>query len=347
MPASPLELDGRPLRLKKAVLAPDFEGRTVLTSDYWSYVELWLRRQKFKEAAFYWNQASEFSKAASGVSSVSAPLPLYYSFLNATKALLAAKDIYSGPYHGLSGRTETKRKAALSGEIVTIVKGGVAPAVSRLFADAEPRRSVSLKQLLYNIPYIHRCYTLTFPLKKELFIPIVGAEYVIKNGSTESWLQFRPDVHFGVNEILASLPADVEQDVGVKNAFVLRAKSRFKWHSNPGNRARNIAKIQNYNSRMRKNLSYIRGQPPTWYLKRQISSADVVNRSTILITLIAMHRLSELARYNPLKLERLLGTQANWLLTEFIRSAPIQFLDEVATEITGQTLAVPFVTGQR
>jgi hypothetical protein len=98
---------------------------------------------------------------------------------------------------------------------------------------------------------------------------------------------------------------------------------------------------------MRKHLFYIRGQPPTWYLRRRLNNSDVIDRSTISMTFFAMHRLSELARYDPLKLERLLGTQANWLLTEFIGSAPIQFLDEIATEITGQTLTVPFVRGLR
>jgi hypothetical protein len=42
----------------------------------------------------------------------------------------------------------------------------------------------------------------------------------------------------------------------------------------------------------------------------------------------------------------LLETQQNWLISEFIGSAaPLQFLDEIATEITGQNLAIPFVRG--
>jgi len=59
--------------------------------------------------------------------------------------------------------------------------------------------------------------------------------------------------------------------------------------------------------------------------------------------LIGMHRFSELARYNPLRLKLLLDSQQNWLISEFIGSAPLQFLDEIATEITGQQLARPFV----
>ncbi|WFU06321.1 YaaC family protein (plasmid) [Rhizobium sp. CB3171] len=54
-----------------------------------------------------------------------------------------------------------------------------------------------------------------------------------------------------------------------------------------------------------------------------------------------MHRLSELSRYDPLKLSKLLETQRNWLLAEFIKTAPIQFLDEIACELTGQEIFVP------
>jgi hypothetical protein len=49
----------------------------------------------------------------------------------------------------------------------------------------------------------------------------------------------------------------------------------------------------------------------------------------------AMHRLSELSRYDPLALAGHFNVNHNWLLTEFIRMAPGQFVYGMASEITG------------
>lgn len=53
-----------------------------------------------------------------------------------------------------------------------------------------------------------------------------------------------------------------------------------------------------------------------------------------------MHRLSELARYKPYILKAHLESQHNWLLTEFIMRSSKQFIDEIATEITGDLFKV-------
>ena len=61
------------------------------------------------------------------------------------------------------------------------------------------------------------------------------------------------------------------------------------------------------------------------------------------MTLAAMHRISELCRYRPLELDSFLSGQENWLLTEFISQAPIQFIDEISSEITGYVFLTPNV----
>jgi hypothetical protein len=48
-----------------------------------------------------------------------------------------------------------------------------------------------------------------------------------------------------------------------------------------------------------------------------------------------MHRLSEICRYKPIELASFLAGQKNWLLSEFIEVAAGQFIDEIATELTG------------
>ncbi len=56
-----------------------------------------------------------------------------------------------------------------------------------------------------------------------------------------------------------------------------------------------------------------------------------------------MHRISELCRYKPLQLSSFLSGQQNWLLSEFIQRASIQFFDEIASEITGYRFLAPNV----
>lgn len=342
MPDQPIILNGRQIPIHRATLDAKMGDPTVLTSDFWSYVELWLRRNRSYEAMFYWEQAREFYEASRSLSSISAPLTLYYSFLNATKALLEYNNVAVGPFHGTSGRVTTK-KATLAGELVKFGTKGVAPALANLLGDKDTRGSYTLKQILYNLPFIHRAYTITFSKQPELFVPLREFHYVRKVDSSESWILLSLDIKSDPQQIISLLPKGYERDIGWPEHYLVRTKQRFKWRDGDENIQSNLIRISNYNKKIRQDIKYIRGQPPTWYLKLSRNSPDIIARSTLSLMLSAMHRLSELARYNPVRLKLLLETQQNWLISEFIGSAPLQFLDEIATEMTGQNLAFPFV----
>ncbi len=58
-----------------------------------------------------------------------------------------------------------------------------------------------------------------------------------------------------------------------------------------------------------------------------------------------MHRLSELSRYEPKVISRHLELKQNRLITEFIQGATNEFIDSIASEITGQTIMAPAVRG--
>lgn len=53
-------------------------------------------------------------------------------------------------------------------------------------------------------------------------------------------------------------------------------------------------------------------------------------------SMAVMHRLSEIARYKPEQLDRLVNGNENWLLHEYMQAALDQFVDEMASEITGR-----------
>ncbi|WJS98212.1 YaaC family protein [Novosphingobium humi] len=345
MPASPIHLSGREVRIHKASLYPKFSDQTVLTSDFWKYVELWLRRKKSKDAIFYWSQAQNFYKASGGLNDISAPLTLYYCFLNAVKALLECHGVPASPYHGTSGQSTTKN-ATLTGEKVIFRSKGIAPALGKLLNDTDTRSEYTLKQLLYNLVFVHRAFVLTFPKEPEMFVPLRSTVYVRKNGGTETWLQLEADQKFDSSIIDSNIPLGFERDTFV-GPNILRTKKRFKWLDGADYQDANLRRIATYNTRYRSNLVYIRGKPPSWYLKLPGVSRNSIARSGLSMMLAAMHRLSELSRYDPLRLNLLLVTEQNWLISEFIGSAPIQFLEEIATEITGQNLATPFVRSSR
>jgi hypothetical protein len=119
-----IEYKGKPLTVHKAMVAPVFGSKTVLVTDTWDYVELWLRRNGPSKAQFYWGQARHFSDATKTLPKESAPLTAYYCMLNATKALLLVKQIPFADQHGITGGT-SGTKSSISNENVVFKHHGI------------------------------------------------------------------------------------------------------------------------------------------------------------------------------------------------------------------------------
>ena len=135
--ATPVQLRKRELKPHKATISPLLNARTVLTKSPWEFVSLWLTRGKSENARFYWDQARRFAVAAAGMPLSSAPLLHYYSFMNAAKALLAAKQIPFNELHGV-GAHNMRRKSSridLSNEGVQIRTKGILPALASYLGD--------------------------------------------------------------------------------------------------------------------------------------------------------------------------------------------------------------------
>lgn len=144
--------------------------------------------------------------------------------------------------------------------------------------------SYNLKDLLYNLPYIHRAYIMTYTDKPELFIPIYNPRFVY----------------------------------------------------NPYRNETSITSFEKYYPKIRKNIDYIYSPNELWYLKRNdLNNSSIIDKNTLIITMGAMHRLSELARYYSLTLKSHLEKEQGWLLREFINKSIVQFIDAISSEITG------------
>lgn len=335
-----IRLNSKPISVHKAVISPNFNSKTVIVSDTWEYVSLWLRRKHNKDASYFWDQAKSFYHASTLLPSTSSPLTSYYFMLNATKALLLAKSKTFSEAHGVSGDRQEGR-LSLRNEIVKFKNSGVLSALCSYFSEPADDSEYSLKALLYNLPFIHRSFCLTSPSMKELFIPINNPVFVRKSRSKESWFCFELLDQYATDRILTCLPDYFEKELGVTDKFIVRYKKRFKWKYDKKASTENIENLTRYHRKIRRHVHYINSQQKLWYVKKQYDIPDIVTRHLMTIMFAAMHRMSEIARYSPDLLSRHLDSQHNWLLSEFILRANGQYLDEISSEVTGMEAMVP------
>jgi hypothetical protein len=330
---------GRVLSLRKANVTPDFRADTVLVSDPWDYVDLWLKREGKEDARDYWEQACEFAKAADALPPTSAPLLAYYCMMNATKALLEVRNEATKDAHGVHGDQE-KARTSLDSEKVHFHADGVLGGLCRLMKESSNPQEISLKDALYNLPYVHRAFCLTYTTAKVLFIPIKNPRFVQKPNSNESWFCATVEERFFNKAFEKQLPPHWEFDQGA-DMGTIRYKKRFDWVGKRKTTTNDIDNFVSYHGKIRKDVFYIHGSQRLWYLKCNTSHSDYIGRSSLTLTFAAMHRLSELSRYDPLSLRKHLERKHNWLLSEFISIATKQFIDEIASEMTGSDFLVP------
>jgi hypothetical protein len=139
LPVDQVKIGTKRLSLTKAIHGSNFRMKTVLTLDPFNYVDLWLRRKHMDEAQHYWRQARNFYRAAHGLPIESAPLILYYCFMNAAKALLASKSVTINPYHGVAAHQMrgAGSKIVLSNEGIKIKQAGIVPGIIAYFNEPE------------------------------------------------------------------------------------------------------------------------------------------------------------------------------------------------------------------
>jgi hypothetical protein len=340
MAFEPVTIASRVIRPHKAVHDAQFERRTVLTNDPFNYVDLWLRRQRHDDAIFYWRQARAFYHAARGLPIEASPLVLYYCFMNAAKALLAAKRVPFAEQHGVRSHKMRKpgKKIVLSNEGVKILNKGVVPALGHYLTESQTSTH-SLEDVLYNIVCIHRTYCLSYPRRKEIFLPIREAAFVRNTDNGEVRLRARAASDVDWIRFRKVLPPRFQPLTGKTNDVV--SSSYVSWATTSSPSPEELAALRGLHEGLRADLHYINGAQTLWYIK--VNSNYGIDRRPMTLMLAAMHRLSEICRYRPSDLLSLLNGRKNWLLAEFISMTPPQFMDEIACEITGHQIMIPNV----
>lgn len=339
-----IRFQARALKPHKAIKSARFDVRTVLTASPWEFVSLWLKREKQENALLLWNQAREFHQVALGLSLQSAPLAIYYSCMNATKALLTAKGLSFNPHHGV--RADDLRGSSirirLSNEGVKIKSTGVLPSLSTYFGETETATKQSLKEILFNIPYVHRTYCLTYIKQRDMFLPLTDCGFVVNPGTKDGFFQANISIDFQMSAVKRYLPNSMIPNPS-EGARAIRSASTFALTRPENLNNIDLMTLRAFNETLRKDLHYINGTQTLWYLKLRVKGPARLERYTPTLTLAAMHRLSEICRYRPVELAKFMASDESWLLTELVQSAPNQFLDAIAAELTGYQFLLPNV----
>jgi hypothetical protein len=344
MSIAPIKSKQRAIGPHKAVVAPLLNSRNVLTNSPWTFVALWLQRNRKPKALFYWEQAQEFHTASVGLPPRSAPLLLYYCFMNAVKALLIAKGISFNEMHGVSVHPKIAPgvRRTFASEGIQIHTKGILPSLSTYYGELETSRSHTLQELFFNMIFIHRTYCLTYSSQKEMFLPLANCGFVYDTTTKEVFFKADIERNIPLNPAIKRLPPtfSAAPTVGPR---AIRSVATLNWRKPGRPSTSNIQQLVGFNRTLRHELHYINGAQTLWYLKTPTAGPSAVKRQLPTLILGAMHRLSEICRYQPLQLESLLAGQKNWLLSEFIQMSAAQFIDEIAAELTGHQFLVPNV----
>ena len=344
------------LCLRKANLDADISSHTVLTDDLFTYVDFFFKTHKkiIKDSLgkpieqnhiFYWQQAKNFYNASKILPIESAPLPMYYCMLNAVKAYLFyneknyedLKKDFSG--HGLKEGSQEKdsRELLLNDIYVRRNAWGVFCRFAKTehdnFDSLWPQGecgAVSLKQLMFQLPFVHSAFISTYKLarKNEKFIPLAANQSPQFMYSKDNKIKlvvnldrryFKQSATTIPEEIKDAIPNELM--VNESNPFQLVSKDYYKKRE-----------IQNHYNNLRKLFSYIAAEKRIWYLKK--AKDEIENLNSMVLEIAIVHRFSEIVRYKPEQMVKLLSGKENWIVHEFLSLVLDQFIDEISCEIT-------------
>lgn len=299
MSSHKLHIAGKAVGLHGSLIDTNFRSPRVLCSDPWEFVSLWLKRDHQKDALFYWDQARHFYFASKGLPELSSPLTSYYCFLNAVKALLSAKDSEFRESHGVGGRSTGKVKS-LDNEIVDFQGSGILPALCQHLEEPDNAgKEFTLKDILWQMPFIHRAYCLTFKGATELFLPLKNQCFMRRDRSKEAWFQAEIDKQY-INAHTKNVIQPGFQVFENEGKYEIRRKRRFKWSGRDIENS--ITEFSKYHKTIRRRIMPIYSSENRWYLKKSVAGHDKLNNSQLVLMFAAMHRLSELSRYDPIAL---------------------------------------------
>lgn len=220
---------------------------------------------------------------------------------------------------------------------------GIAPALSQYLGELEASQSHSLEELFFNLPCIHRTFCLSYANQRDLFVPLTDCEIKFDASTGTAYFSALLSKDFMGLSHMRRLPPSLIADPTVNDARTIRSVATAMVTGKDASSDADKTAVAGLLRGLRPDINYLAGAQTLWYAKCVVPGPSRLKRSPLTLTLLAMHRLSEICRYRPIELASFLNGQKNWLLTEFVRMSPAQFLDELAAELTGQQFMIPNV----
>lgn len=350
------------LRLRKTYKGADISSHTVLTDDVFSYVDFYFKKHKkvIKDKngksvepkyLFYWDQAKNFYKAAKLLPIESSPLPMYYCVLNAVKAYLfynaknyeEIENDFKG--HGLKEGNADGDNHLYQLDNIYVCRDGwgvfykFAKTIEpnfELYWKKGKTEAISIKNLMYQLPFIHSAYISTYslPRKNEKFIPLSPNAAPIYRYAKDNKIRLVVDLdrsYFKQNAVC--IPEEIKKDI--PNIFVINPENEFQLVSSNSFKKKELNDVTD---EYRKFFSYISADKRIWYLKKNKINDEFDNINSMILEFAIIHRFSEIVRYKPEQMAMLLSGKENWLVHEFLSLALDQFMDEISCEITKQEI---------
>jgi hypothetical protein len=228
-------------------------------------------------------------------------------------------------------------------EGVRILTKGVLPSLSSYYGETESTTTHSLHELFFNMTFIHRTYCLTYTAQREMFLPVADCRYVRETNGKQAYLTASLSADLEPRRTMNILPSSFVRDASSDDPRAIRSTASVSCSKSTNPTATDLSNLIRLHREIRGELCYINGPQTLWYVKALVAGPRRLSRQPPTMVLAAMHRLSEICRYRPLELASHLAGQKNWLLSEFIQMSPLQFIDEIASEITGCQFLVPNV----
>ncbi len=378
----PLCVNGREVQINKAYTNQQFVKPTTLADDIFTYVSFFymthrkamhyknpLLKDEYGDAKqydyeFYWKQAENFYQAYNSMPFETKPVAAYYCMLNAAKSYISYSSSSVDDFveqfgtHGINESKSVEKSIIFDLDRIQVKHKdkGVFPLMGRMldknFNEVwQTSKSYSLKQLLYNLCFVHRAYVLTYSTRnktEELFIPLYNKSVptYYRGNDNKSYLVCFLDLKHCVKKgpVISSISTEFieskdeyknnEKPIDNKNVTIIRSKDGLPYYTD------SISKeIRCYNNMFRRNFVYIHGNSRMWYIKRtDLTSENIINLNSTTINMAVMHRISEIARYKPEQLNRMLKSKEKWLIHEYISNSLDQFIDEISAEITKQEI---------
>ncbi len=239
-------------------------------------------------------------------------------------------------------RTPANGRIRLDNEGLKIKGGGVLPALIGYFGETETTTKYNLGEILSNLAFIHRAYAVSYSAR-EMFLSIGNPRYVRAGPGQARFEADLPSEHCH-GQTVRTFPAAFRirelteaewEDTLFESGYVIETVGTFPWSGARRPSNADMASLCAFHRRLRLDINYISGARPNWYLKRTLANTSRIQRNNLTLMFMAMHRVSEIARYKPVELNRVLAGSKNWLIYEFVEAARNQFIDEIAAEITG------------